>query len=191
MSETSETQDEQEDGGRDALPSWVPGDIEAEGGGEADGDAQVAAAEDDGEGADALDAAADMDEAAMDEPDMDDDPAMDAAGADDGADGAAAVPAAAADGGPMTVALPSRLRTPEAEELAETLREAASASELVFDAREVDDIGAAAVACIVSTLRAREDFSPPAAILSPSPAFVDAFSDLGLFQDLMKMEFRQ
>ncbi|MGG7567577.1 hypothetical protein ACQ5SO_15610 [Rhodovulum sp. DZ06] len=173
MSETSDTPEPEEDGAPGALPSWVPGDMDDDAAGAGDAaDAALAA--------DADDAADDAVDDVADEGDV-----------DDGAAAAPADAAPAATGEPVTIVLADRLRTPEAEELAETLRASVGASELVFDAREVSDIGAAAVACIISTLHARADISPPAAILSPSPAFVDAFSDLGLFQDLMKMEFRQ
>ena len=42
----------------------------------------------------------------------------------------------------------------------------------------------------IAAARARADAGSPAVVTSPSPAFVDAFSDLGLFGDLMKMEIR-
>jgi len=62
---------------------------------------------------------------------------------------------------------------------------------LVIDAREVEEITTPVVTAIISALRSRADITPPASVLAPTAAFVDAFSDLGLFQDLMKMEFRQ
>jgi hypothetical protein len=61
----------------------------------------------------------------------------------------------------------------------------------VIDAREVEDITSPIVTAIISALNSRADKTPPAAVLAPTPAFIDAFSDLGLFKDLMKMEFRQ
>ena len=59
-----------------------------------------------------------------------------------------------------------------------------------FDASEVDNISTPYVLAIVGAARARAEAGSPAAVRSPSPAFVDAFSDLGLFGDLMKMEIR-
>lgn len=60
---------------------------------------------------------------------------------------------------------------------------------LTIDASTVEEIDG----CVVLTLAAVADAAAEAdrkvAVKEPSSAFVDAFSDLGLFQDLMKMEF--
>jgi hypothetical protein len=101
-------------------------------------------------------------------------------------------PAAGADdSAEVVIVLPSRARLPEAEDLTERLRAAIRTKSLVIDARDVEEITTPVVTAIISALRSRADITPPASVLAPTAAFVDAFSDLGLFQDLMKMEFRQ
>lgn len=77
-----------------------------------------------------------------------------------------------------------------AKELHARLLGAASAPDVVFDASAVQRLSTAAVLVIASFLNAREAFTPPAAVKSPSGPFVDAFSELGLFGSLMRMEFR-
>ncbi|MFT4792514.1 MAG: anti-anti-sigma regulatory factor [Paracoccaceae bacterium] len=89
------------------------------------------------------------------------------------------------------IVLPKRARLSQAEDIIEQLTAAIDADDLVIDAREVEDITSPIVTAIISALNSRADKTPPAAVLAPTPAFIDAFSDLGLFKDLMKMEFRQ
>ena len=62
-------------------------------------------------------------------------------------------------------------------------------TELHFDAANVEGVCTPYVLTLVSTLRTRAGRTPPMVIHNSTDAFVDAFSDLGLFQDLMKMEF--
>lgn len=165
------------------MPAWMPEGLEDEvdaaapdaaGDDVAEADSEAApeiaaAAEDDAgadEGEETLDLVAD---------EADDAPQDDAAGADE-------------DG---IVLLPPKSRLPQIDDIVERLTAAIDADELVIDAREVEDITTPVVTAIISALNTRADKIPPAAVLAPTPAFVDAFSDLGLFQDLMKMEFRQ
>jgi hypothetical protein len=84
--------------------------------------------------------------------------------------------------------LPARAGLPEAEAFLAGLR--AGDADPVIDARAVEDISAAWVLVLAALVRARGE-ARRIAVIVPSSAFVDAFSDLGLFQDLMKMEFRQ
>ncbi len=102
-------------------------------------------------------------------------------------DAAAPDPDAAA-GGPFK--LHRRARLEETEALLAWLLAAPADAPLEFDASEVDNISTPYVLAIVGAARARAEAGSPAAVRSPSPAFVDAFSDLGLFGDLMKMEIR-
>lgn len=64
------------------------------------------------------------------------------------------------------------------------------AADVVFEAADVKSLSTAAVLVIVSFLNARAGRTPPAAVVNPSGPFVDAFSELGLFGSLMRMEFR-
>lgn len=61
---------------------------------------------------------------------------------------------------------------------------------VIFDASGVTRMTTAAVLVLASFLNARAALTPPAVALNPSGAFVDAFSELGLFGMLMRMEFR-
>jgi anti-anti-sigma regulatory factor len=65
-----------------------------------------------------------------------------------------------------------------------------SATEVVLEASQVERMSTAAVLVLISFLNARAERTPPAAVVNPSGAFVDAFSELGLFAALMRMEFR-
>lgn len=129
--------------------------------------------------------AADPEEEA--DPDLDDAPEEVAeAGAD--APGDAPVDAPAGDGAPIR--LHRRARHDETEELLAWLRAAPAGAPLTLDASEVENPSTPYILAIVAAARVRAEAGAPAVVTSPSPAFVDAFSDLGLFGDLMKMEIR-
>ena len=93
-----------------------------------------------------------------------------------------------APGGPFK--LHSRARLEETEALLAWLNAAPADAPMEFDASAVENISTPYVLAIVGAARARAEAGSPAAVRSPSPEFVDAFSDLGLFGDLMKMEIR-
>jgi anti-anti-sigma regulatory factor len=63
-------------------------------------------------------------------------------------------------------------------------------SEVVLDASRVERLSTAGMLVLISFLNARQDRTPPAAVVNPTGAFVDTFSELGLFAALMRMEFR-
>ena len=63
--------------------------------------------------------------------------------------------------------------------------------ELELDAAAVETMSTPLTLLLVSTVRSREATGGKIAIRDASPAFTEAFSDLGFFQDMMKMEFRQ
>ncbi|MEL6677394.1 MAG: STAS domain-containing protein [Pseudomonadota bacterium] len=101
-------------------------------------------------------------------------------------------PTAAADTPPdPTLVIPVRARLAAAEAALDALRTLPPGDTPVIDASQVEDISTQYVGVLHSALAARSAASPPLVVLAPTPAFVDAFSDLGLFADLMKMEFRQ
>ena len=62
-------------------------------------------------------------------------------------------------------------------------------SQLTLDASEVESIDGCVVLTVAALADSVADGEQRLAVKEPSAAFVDAFSDLGLFQDLMKMEF--
>lgn len=88
------------------------------------------------------------------------------------------------------IVLAADLGFAEARALHGTLLARQDAAEVVLDAEGVERMSTAAVLVLVSFLNARAERTPPAAVVNPSGVFVDAFSDLGLFAALMRMEFR-
>lgn len=66
---------------------------------------------------------------------------------------------------------------------------AAGDEKFTIDASGVDQIDGAVALTIAAIAAAAVDAERAVALKEPTPAFVDAFSDLGMFQDLMKMEF--
>ncbi|MEM9812680.1 MAG: STAS domain-containing protein [Pseudomonadota bacterium] len=87
------------------------------------------------------------------------------------------------------IRLPAKAGLAEAEALLATLREYDPEEPLRMDASGVDQLSTPFVLTLISAINTRTKAEPPATVVNPSPAFVDAFTDLGLFQDLMKMEF--
>lgn len=119
-------------------------------------------------------------EAGAEDPGMEE-PEADDALADD--------PVAAEAGAAAPLVLPARVTQPMAESFLAAAREGGALP--VIDARGVEHLSTAYALVLVSLARARAAEGRRLAILAPSAAFVDAFADLGLFQDLMKMEFCQ
>lgn len=91
---------------------------------------------------------------------------------------------------PALVALPPTIGFVEARQLHQTLLAVRDAPEVILDAGAVETLSTAGVLVLVSFLNARDDLTPPAAVLNPAGGFVDAFSEIGLFDRLMRMEFR-
>lgn len=94
-----------------------------------------------------------------------------------------------ADEIPDPVALPPRIRFEDAERLLATLSSGPTGKGIVIDASAVEVMTSAGVVVLLSVMAARTD-GPPLVVQNASPDFVDAFNDLGLFGEMMKMEFR-
>jgi len=75
--------------------------------------------------------------------------------------------------------------------LLEKLKEAKDTPSVILDASDVEQMSTPATVVLLSALRSRENHTPPLAIKNAPPVFTEAFSDLGFFQDVMKMEFQQ
>jgi hypothetical protein len=60
---------------------------------------------------------------------------------------------------------------------------------VVLRADAVETMSTPYVLTLVSAVRSRDEDATAIQVENPSPPFMDAFSDLGLFGDLMKMEF--
>ncbi len=98
--------------------------------------------------------------------------------------------AASGSGDPVTIELAPEIGFVGARGLHEQLLAVRDRDDVVLDASKVQSLSTATVLVLVSFLNARGARTPPAAVLSPSGPFVDAFSELGLFGNLMRMEFR-
>jgi hypothetical protein len=88
-----------------------------------------------------------------------------------------------------THVLPQKVTLPMAEAFLALARDGAAPA--AIDARAVQDLPAAFVLVLTALIRAKAETGERVTVIAPSAAFVDAFSDLGFFQDLMKMEFCQ
>ena len=87
--------------------------------------------------------------------------------------------------------VPERPGRDEAAALLDQVRALPEGAKLELEASSVDEMSTAFVLAVVSSARKLAEGGSGLAIAAPSEPFVDAFSELGLFQDLMKMEFRQ
>lgn len=102
---------------------------------------------------------------------------------------AEAEPQKGADGN-SSISLPPDCGLTETEVFLDAANDIDS-KDIVIDASLVEKMSAPYTLAVVSVLRHAEASDAKVAVISPAPPFVDAFSELGLFQDLMKMEFRQ
>ena len=96
----------------------------------------------------------------------------------------------AAPAGERHVLLPATLDYAAAETLRDELMSLRDEPVVVLDAAGVTGMSTTAVLVILGFLNARAALSPPAVVRDPAGPFVDAFSQLGLFANLMRMEFR-
>ncbi len=87
------------------------------------------------------------------------------------------------------IVLPAKADIDAAEKLTTDLRAFGTEPGLAVDASEVEKMSTPIILALVSALNTRAELSPPLTVINPSTPFVDAFTDIGLFQELMKMEF--
>lgn len=95
---------------------------------------------------------------------------------------------AASDG---SIVLPAKPGLQEAKSLLASLQDDPDKGDIVMDASAVETMSTPMTLLLVSAVRDRASADKSLAIVNASPAFTEAFSDLGFFQDMMKMEFRQ
>lgn len=88
-----------------------------------------------------------------------------------------------------SLALAADLNFAAARDLHAALLPLKDRARVEIDAAKVERMSTAAVLVIVSFLNARTEVNPPATVVGASGAFIDAFSELGLFACLMRMEF--
>jgi len=94
----------------------------------------------------------------------------------------------------MSAADTTRIDLPETAGMDAALRlsdqlKALGPEPVVLNAGPVESMSTPFVLTLVSAIRSRGDDAAAIQVENPSPPFLDAFSDLGLFGDLMKMEF--
>lgn len=85
--------------------------------------------------------------------------------------------------------LPAKSSIDHLEDVMAALKASGTEPGLKIDASAVEKISTPIILAILSAATTRLDLKPPATLINPSSEFVDAFTDLGFFQDLMKMEF--
>ena len=88
------------------------------------------------------------------------------------------------------IMLPERCDLKESEVVFDTLSDIATDTTVVIDASDVTHMSTPCVLAIISAIKSREAVSPPAVVVEPSQPFIEAFQTLGLYGDMMKMEFR-
>ncbi len=94
----------------------------------------------------------------------------------------------------MSAAKPTRIDLPEtasmdaAVKLAKKLQ-GLGGKPVILRAGSVETMSTPFVLTLVSAIRSRDEDATAIQVENPTPPFLDAFSDLGLFGDLMKMEF--
>lgn len=79
----------------------------------------------------------------------------------------------------------------DAEAFLDAVKKLPEGTELLLDAEKISEMTTTFLIAVVGATKTLTEAGGKVAIQRPSPAFLDAFSDLGLFQEMMKMEFRQ
>lgn len=78
----------------------------------------------------------------------------------------------------------------DAEQILDQLMDAPEGGPIVIDAEGVETMSSAMVLVLASAAASRPEGAPKIAIQKPTDAFTEAFKDLGMFKNLMSMEFR-
>jgi len=78
----------------------------------------------------------------------------------------------------------------EAEEFLQTCIDLPIDQKIVFDASQVETISTPYILTIASALNSRAESSPKIGLKSAPQILIDGFTDLGLFESMMKMEFQ-
>lgn len=89
------------------------------------------------------------------------------------------------------IVLPEKTCAKTAEELVAAATSHSGEGAFEIDGSAVASIDGPAVLAILTVAQALSEKDVTVAVTKPSAAFVDAFTDLGLYEDFMKMELRQ
>ena len=93
--------------------------------------------------------------------------------------------------GDTAIPLPARCGSSVAHEIVAASRAMEPAGRIVVTADAVARMSCATVLALVSLARTAAQTGGTVVVKSPTAAFTDAFSDLGLFDSLMSMEFAE
>ena len=97
---------------------------------------------------------------------------------------------AAARGDAATeIALPEVVGLDATVDIVDRLRAAAPGAAVCLDAAAVEQMSTPFVLTLAAAVAEQGDGGPKLTIRNPTAAFTDAFTDLGLFSELMKLEF--
>ncbi|MEM0944819.1 MAG: hypothetical protein AAGI70_12835 [Pseudomonadota bacterium] len=91
---------------------------------------------------------------------------------------------------PTILETPAAANLAAAEAVVEVARTAAEGAVIEVKAAEVETVSTTYILALLSAAAGAAAGKWRFVLASPSPALIDAFSDLGLFQDLAKMEIR-
>jgi len=77
----------------------------------------------------------------------------------------------------------------EAEEFLQTCIDLPIDKKIIFDASDVETISTPYLLTIASALNSRAESSPKIGLKGAPQIMIDGFTDLGMFESMMKMEF--
>ncbi|MEM9229127.1 MAG: hypothetical protein AAGB10_05905 [Pseudomonadota bacterium] len=89
----------------------------------------------------------------------------------------------------VTLELPENASLEAARTVLDKLRATSDADLITLDAAAVSAMSTPFVITLVSATRSRGEDAQPIRVVNAPAAFLDSFSDLGMFSELMKMEF--
>ncbi len=94
------------------------------------------------------------------------------------------------DADEIVIELHEQAGLPEAEEFLHTCLDLPDEKKIVFDASQVSSVSTPYILTLASAVKSRSESSPKIALKSAPQSLIDGFTDLGLFESMMKMEFR-
>ena len=90
-----------------------------------------------------------------------------------------------------TLTLPKRTLIETAQKAHELATSIGEEDRILIEAADVEAMDGPTTMMLANIARTFASRGAPVAVDKPTSAFIDAFADLGLFEDLMKMEFRK
>ncbi len=90
-----------------------------------------------------------------------------------------------------TLKLAERVGADAAQEAISLASGLAAGAKLTIDASEVAQVDGPAILALANIARVMAERGAPVDLVAPSDALINGFNDLGLYGELMKMEFRK